>query len=472
MAPAGDEAIAPARAGLEAVPFPPLDGFEEVVAAQITGARATFTRVASAPATSRGDLGAAYGELARLFHAYELFASAEPAYRNAARLQPAQPLWPHLLGYLYQQTGRYAEAAERFAAVLRLRPDDRPAALRLGDVSLELNQLVDAREQYTALTTVYPAAARRGLGEVSLRERRYREAVEHFTFALERAPQASAMRYSLAMAYRGLGRLDEARAELEQRGSGAVVPADPAVDALTALVRGERLLIIHGTRSFAAGRLADAAASFERALAAAPDSLPARVNLATALLQLGQVPRALDLLQSAFAAAPGDPAIGRQLVTALVRLDRRDDAIAALASMSRARPDDEDAVVGLALLLAERERFEEAIAALDDAHRRFPDRAATATTLARLLSSSPRLASRDGARALTLAMKVYDGEPGAAHAETVALALAEVGRCAEALEWMRRAAAAAEAGNHTTDVARLRADLPRYQAASCRAPAQ
>ncbi len=434
---AGDETIGPARAGLEAVPFPPLDGFEDVVAAQITGARAAFARVASAPGTSRGDLGAAYGELGRLFHAYELFSSAEPAYRNAARLQPSQPLWPHLLGYLYQQTGRYAEAAERFAAVLRLRPDDRPAALRLADVQLELNDLVDARERYTALAAVYPAAARRGLGEVSLRERRYREAVEHFTFALERAPQASAMRYSLAMAYRGLGRLDQARAELEQRGSGAVVPADPAVDALSALVRGERLLVIQGTRSFAAGRFADAAGSFERALAAAPDSVPARVNLASALVQLGDMPRAIDQMQGAYARAPGEV---------------------------------EEQVVALALLLSERERYGDAIELLSGAERRAPGRAATATTLARLLASSPELARRDGARALELAMAVQARENRAAYAETVALALAELGRCREAAEWMQRAVEVAGGQRDAAEVARLRAQLPRYQAASCRAP--
>src|SRR5688572_11703837 len=141
--PGAGETLAPARDGLDPVPFPPLADLEPAVAAQFADARAAFARAAFARAatdasSSRGDLGAAYGELARLFHAYEFFASAEPAYRNAARLQPSQAAWPHLLGYLYQQSGRFELAAERFAAVVRLRPEQRAAALRLADVSLEL----------------------------------------------------------------------------------------------------------------------------------------------------------------------------------------------------------------------------------------------------------------------------------------------------------------------------------------------
>ncbi len=56
----------------------------------------------------------AYGSLAKLFHAYEFFDSAEASYLNAERLAPGDATWPHLLGFLYQQTGRLEEAAEKF----------------------------------------------------------------------------------------------------------------------------------------------------------------------------------------------------------------------------------------------------------------------------------------------------------------------------------------------------------------------
>jgi len=456
------------RAGLEPITFPPLDGLEPAVATHLREARSELERAAAT--AQRGDLARAFGAFGRIVHAYEFFAAAEAAYLNAARLAPGESDWPHLLGYLYQQTGRMAEAAASLDAARRARPGNRALAVRLGDVYVGLDRLRDAREQYESVLAALPAAAHQGLGEVALRERHYREALEHFRAALDRVPQATALHYSIAMAYRGLGRLDEARAHLAQRGTGGIVAADPVVNSLQSLVRGERLLVIQGNRFYAAGRYQEAADAFERALAVAPSSVPARVNLAAALLERGDASRAVEHLDAALALSPGDRAIGRQLVSALLRLDRRDAAINVLLSMQRADPDDEDTTVGLAILLAERQRIGEAMAILDNAHRRSPARAATATTLARLLASSPELSRRDGRRALDLAMEVYRTEPGQAHAETVALALAELNRCAEALDWMRRAVSAAEAEGDAGDTARLRTELPRFEAPSCRAP--
>ena len=435
QAPAPADVMPPPRAGLEAMTFPPLDSLEPAVASHLREARRELERAAAT--AQRGDLARAYGAFGRILHAYEFFAAAEAAYVNAGRLAPGESDWPHLLGYLYQQTGRLEEAAASLGAARRARSGDGALAVRLGDVYVALNRLQEAREQYESVLRALPAAAHQGLGEVALRERRYREALEHFRAALDRVPQATALHYSMAMAYRGLGRLDEARAQLARRGAGGVVAADPVVDSLQSLVRGERLLVIQGSRFYAAGRYREAVSSFERALAAAPDSVPARVNLASTLVQLGDMPRAIDQMQSAYARSPGEV---------------------------------EEQVVALALLLSERERYGDAIALLSGAERRVPGRAAIATTLARLLASSPELARRNGARALELAMAVQGNQPHPAHAETVALALAELGRCSEAAEWMQRAVSAAEAERDAAEVARLRAELPRFEAPSCRAP--
>lgn len=433
--PAQPDVLPPARPGLAAVPLPPLDALEPAVASQLREARQAFEGVATAARTR--DLAEAYGALGRVFHAYEFVETAEPAYANAIRLSPGDGRWPHLLGYLYQQTGRLEESADRLQDALRVQPQERATAMRLGDVYIGLNRLRDAREQFESALAAFPAAARNGLGEVALREERFREAVEHFEAALARVPQAVSLHYSLAMAYRGLGRLDDARSHLQRRGPGGVNVVDPLVDVLQTLVRGERLLVIQGSRAYAAGRFEEAARTFERALTAAPASVPARVNLASALVQLGDVPRAIEHLQDAYARAPGDV---------------------------------EEALIALTLLLSERERYGEAVALLDGAERRVPGGPATATTLARLLSSSPDLAVRDGRRALELAMRVHEARAAPADSETVALALAELGRCPEALEWMQRAVASAERTGDAMESARLKGELRRYDAAACRAP--
>jgi hypothetical protein len=66
--------------------------------------------------------------------------------------------------------------------------------------------------------------------------------------------------------------------------------------------------------------------------------------------------------------------------------------------------------------------------------------------LGRLLAAAPDLTLRDGAKALPLAQATYQTRASPASAETVAMALAELGRCAEAVEKQREAIALAQEG--------------------------
>jgi tetratricopeptide (TPR) repeat protein len=458
--------LAPARQNLLPVPLPRLDNLEGAVADQIGDAQQR-TRSAVAAPSSR-DLADAYGSLARVYHAYEFFDSAEPAYENARRLAPGNSEWPHLLGVLYKQTGRLEDAAEALSAARRLQPRDHAAAIHLGDVYMSLNRLVDAREQFQSVADVFPAVARRGLGDVSLRERRFAEAVEHYRAVLERVPQAAAIHYSLAMAYRGMGRLTEARDHLQRRGPAGLYAADPLVEALQSLMRGERAWVMQGRRAYEAGQFQVAVDAFAKAIEEAPSSVPARFNLGLALVQLGRDADALGHLREAMRLSPHEPGLSEASIGALLRLGRADEALEAFSRASSYRPDDEGSAVAMAILLADRQRFRDAMRLLDDAHQRFPERTATATTLARLLSSSPDLSLRNGQRALELASAVYDADPSPAHAETVALALAELQRCSEALAWMKRALASAQGAKNAAEQTRLAGEIGRYQQPVCR----
>jgi tetratricopeptide (TPR) repeat protein len=498
---AGQESIAPVRDDLHPVAIPPLDPLEPVVAEQLRAAQRELALVAAKRVGGR-ELAGRYGSLGQLYHAYEFFESAEAAYVNATRLASGDARWRHLLGYLYQQTGRFDEAVEQFAAVRRLDPGRREAAVRLAESFLQSNRLRDARQLFEEVFEIFPALARNGLGEIALRERRFDEAVKFFREVLERVPTATAVHYSLAMAYRGLGRVDEARRHLAMRGNGVVRVGDPLVDGVQALVRGERSLIMQGRRAYEAGQFDEAADAFRRALNAAPASATARVNLGLALAQRGRAADAIeqfeaalrldadnleahaglgvvlarqgrdreaaDHLQRVVDRVPDDRTVRDALLGALVRLGRDEEAISVLERARSTDPDDEGLVVSLSILLADRQRFSAAVRLLDEAYRRYPDRPATATTLARLLASSPDRSIRDGQRAFEIATAVYGREPGAVHAESVALALAELGRCAEASDWMRRAIAQAEAANNSAESARLKGELPKYESTGCR----
>ncbi|HET9361763.1 MAG TPA: tetratricopeptide repeat protein [Vicinamibacterales bacterium] len=501
--PADPPSIAPAGSGLLAVPLPRIDELEPAVSDQIREQYRSFIDVTAGKPATRA-LADAYGSMGQLLHAYEFLDGAEPAYRNAARLAPGDGRWPHLLGFLCQQTGRLDEAAGFYREASRLQPGDRAAAAQLGAVYLGLNRLAEAGQQFRGITEIFPAVARQGLGEVALREGKFADAIDHLAAALQRAPQASSIHYSLAMAYRGLGRMDQARSHLRQRGPGELRPADPIVDGLQALVRGERAHVIQGRRAYEAGRFQEAADAFSKAVAASPASVAARVNLGMALAQtgdavgarghletalrldadnvtahaglgmmlarLGRDDEAVDHLRAAFDRTPEDAGIRTELVGSLLRLRRNDDAIEVLAAARSIDPDDEGLLVNLSILLADRERYREAVTLLDEAHARFPERAATATTLARLLASSPDLSVRDGRRALAIAMDVYTREPTPVRRETVAMSLAELGRCDEAAEWIRRAVTEAAQLKDTMESARLRGEAAKYETASCRPP--
>jgi len=458
---------AAAQQKLLPVPQPRLDDLEPLVAEQIREAQQRTAGVVTKGGSSK-DLADAFGTLARVYHAYEFLDSAEPAYVNARQLASGNSEWPHLLGTLYEQTGRFEEAAEAFATARRLQPRDHAAAIHLGDIYMSLNRLVDARDQFQSVVDVFPAVARRGLGDVALRERRFAEAIEHYRAVLDRVPQAAAIHYSLAMAYRGLGRLDEARDHLQRRGPSGVHAGDPIADALQSLVRGERAWVMQGRRAYDAGEFQAAVEAFTKALEAAPSSVTARVNLGSALIQMRRDADAVGYLHDALRASPQEPGVTETLIGALLRLGRDAEAIDTFSRASSYRPDDEGSLVGMAILLADRMRFRDAIALLDDAHQRFPDRAATATTLARLLASSPDVSLRNGQRALDIASAVNDAEPSPAHGETIALALAELGRCGEALDWMKRAVASAERAKNPAEAARLGGEMGKYKPASCR----
>jgi hypothetical protein len=67
---------------------------------------------------------------------------------------------------------------------------------------------------------------------------------------------------------------------------------------------------------------------------------------------------------------------------------------------------------------------------------------------------------------------VHSAEPTPVHGETIALALAELERCAEAFSWMKRAVAEAEQENDAAEAARLRLEMTKYAGGSCKPAGQ
>ena len=90
---------------------------------------------------------------------------------------------------------------------------------------------------------------------------------------------------------------------------GGVHAADPIVDALQTLVRGERAWVMQGRRAYEAGQFQEAVAAFAKALEAAPSSVTARVNLGSALIQSGRDADATGYLRDALRMSPQEPGV-------------------------------------------------------------------------------------------------------------------------------------------------------------------
>src|SRR6185503_18390853 len=133
------------------------------------------------------------------------------------------------------------------------------------------------------------------------------------------------------------------------------------------------------------------------------------------------------------------------LAVSLVMARRNAEAATAFAEVVRLQPSNPRAHLGQARAFMAAGDWRQARSVLEAARQRLPGDAAIAHDLAELLASSPDPAVRDGQRALDLSRSAYAATHAAEQAEVVGMALAELGRFTEAVDWQRSLAAQADA---------------------------
>ena len=460
---------------------------------------------------ARQERAEAHGALGTLLLAGDYPDTAASCFRRAQALAPADPRWPYYLAHVAMRAGDLQQAAGWLEQTLRIEPTNFATIVWLAHAYVDLDRPGSAEELLGTALERYPDAQAllyQG-GRAALAARDYPRAVERLEAALARDPSATVIHYPLAMAYRGLGDLDRAREHLSRGGSrtgagysaGVAVPmADPLMAALTTALRSPQSHRDLGLQASAREDWPEAARQFRSAVEMAPDNPTMRLNLGTALIRTGAARAALAQLEAAVGIDPRLAAAHYLLGTLLERSGRDaeaierfraaaayDETLAAarlrLADALRRNGRFEEALdqygqsgeaparFGEAMALVRLGRYAEARTRLSDAMARRPDQPGFAHALARVLAAAPDDRVRDGRRALAIVQALAAEYRTAPVAETMAMALAELGRFAEAVEWQRFAMGIVSDAA-LSDVARAMADnLTRYlRGEPCRTP--
>jgi tetratricopeptide (TPR) repeat protein len=232
-----------------------------------------------------------------------------------------------------------------------------------------------------------------------------------------------------------------------------------------------------GTALALSGDTAGAMKEFEETVRLAPragldePAAKASYSLGVLLASSGRSAEAIERLTAAVKYNPNYLEARMALGDVLRTSGRLEPSLAQYADAIRINPRAAEARFNYAMVLVRLRRYADARASLEESVRAQPDRPELAHALARLLAAAPDPAVRDGARALamteTLARTVSNTDVG----ETMAMALAEVGRYQEAARIQRDIMEAARTGGGDGDLRRMAGNLRLYETGRpCRTP--
>ena len=490
------------RPALRPVALPPVAGMSESVAEQMQDRYAAVEREGARAPGHDAEYARAYGELGKVLLGAAYLDAAEPAFLNAAALDPADRRWPYFLGHVYRSKGAVRESAQQFDRALERQPADVPTLVWLVDALLSESRTDEAEplvrralnEDSTSAAALYQA------GRLALARGDHAAAVRQFEAALGRDPGATAIHYPLGLAYRGLGDTTRAERHLAQRSreNRIVEPIDPLLDEVKETVAGPLALEVRGVEALNRRDWVSAVDAFRQGTALAPRSAPLHHRLGTALAMMGKADEARREFETAVEVSPGyakahyslgvlledrgdeEGAIARyalavqsepdyaqarlRLADVLRRRNRLQDALTEYERVMNADPTASEAMLGRAITLVRMSRYREARDQLLEGMKFYPAHTGFPHALARLLAAAPDDSVRDGRRALALAEQALKTNQSTDVGETLGMALAEVGRFEEAAAVQRDLIAAARQARRPDLAVTLQENLRLFEA--------
>ena len=251
----------------------------------------------------------AWGRLARVYHAHELYAPALACYHQAMRLDADDFQWPYLAAHAASEVDKNAAVA-LFEQARALAPRNATVLVAQGDLLAQLGQRDAAREAYLAALDADDRSsfARVGLARDALVEGDLPRARSLLERAAELAPTDGRI-YPLLT--RVLARLGEselaARAEwLAKVYDTPLPPRDPPLDTMRRLAANSHALASAGRALAKRGDLLGAEVQLRKVLAIRAGTPLELGNLATVLSRQGRHAEAMEFFAQGLAGNPDD----------------------------------------------------------------------------------------------------------------------------------------------------------------------
>jgi protein O-GlcNAc transferase len=307
-------------------------------------------------------------------------------------------------------------------------------ATRKGLAHLGAGRVADAERLFRSVLKAAPqdAGANHGLGMVSVRRGKPRDALALLTAALQANPNEGQYWFSFAEALLLTGATGDARAILDKALSRGL--SGPEANALRVRI-GHAEALQQAVEHQKSGRLLEARQIFERILAEDPDHVDALHMMGVLAIQEGRPETAVELITRAIAMNDSVAAFHGNLGSALAALKRRDEAILSFQRAIGLDPGDLDARNNLANVLMDHSLPEAALAQHRENIRLSPDNANAHNNLGNFFKKSGEMAKAAECYDQALAL---DPCFALAH-NNMGTLLRDMGRTAEAIECYERA---------------------------------
>jgi tetratricopeptide (TPR) repeat protein len=381
------------------------------------------------------------------------FEMAAVAYSRAVEADPESITARHALASSLSRSGRAEEAQAQLELIVERDPGNGVAHYNLGTIYSQFGNADGARKHFELAVEHNPdlTNAHFNLAILLEEEGELHQALEHYAASRELDPQDTGAAVRHASLSARLGNPQEAEIALR-----AILTVDPA-DAMANLALGG---VLAGQ-----GRTEEALSQYRELLEIEPDrQFQARAWFESGRLLLadGDYPGAIEALGNTADLMPGVLGARLLLATALGRAGRFLEAAAEYDSLLEANPTLSEAHTGRALALLIGQQDARAVEALEQSLQQVPEAIELQNLLARILAASESAEVRDGARALQLAQQAMMRQQSIDVAETLAMALAELGRFADAVQLQQRIHAEASRSGDP-ELASIEARLRSYE---------